>query len=88
MTVLFERSIVDGPHLIVSILCGLLALLIGAVALGNVESAVLQLAIAEFLTRWPRDPLHPKADPWLSVSIAHELTYCLFQPNRPPPTFA
>jgi len=88
-TILFEENaIVDAWQLAVSALCALLALLLGAFALRRFESAILRLVIAAFIMRRPREPLRPKPDFSLAVATPHELTYCLFRPNRPPPTFA
>jgi len=87
-TILLENAIVDGWQLAVSALCALLALLHGAFALRKVESEILRLVIAAFITRRPRQPLRPKPHSSLAVATSHELTYCLFRPNRPPPTFA
>ncbi len=86
-TVLVENVVVDGWHLAVSALCALLALLLGAFALRRVESEILRLVSAAFITRRPQEPLRPKPFS-LAVATSHELTYCLFRPNRPPPTFA
>jgi hypothetical protein len=87
-TILLENEIVDGWQLVVSALCALLALLFGTFALRRVESEILRLVSAAFITRRARVSLRPKPDSSLAVAFARELTYCLFQPNRPPPTFA
>lgn len=87
-TILLENAIVDGWQLAVSALCALLALLLGAFALRRVESEILRLVSAVFIPRRPQEPLRPKPDSSLAVATSHELTYCLFRPNRPPPTFA
>ena len=87
-TVLLEGPLVDGPHLVLSALCGFLALLGGTLMLRRVEAGILHLALADFIPRRPPASPMPKADTWLSIAISHELTYCLFRPNRPPPTFA
>ena len=83
-----ENAIVDGWNLAVSALCALLAILLGAFALRRVESEILRLVSAAFITRRRREPLRPKPDSSLAVVTFHELTYYLFRPNRPPPTFA
>jgi uncharacterized membrane protein YfcA len=87
-TIRLENEIVDGWQLGVSVVCALLALLVGALALRRVESEILRLVITSFVTRRPQEPLRPKPDSLLAVATFHELTYCLFRPNRPPPTFA
>jgi hypothetical protein len=87
-TILLENEIVDGWQLAVSALCALLALLFGTFALRRVESEILRLVSAAFITRRPRVSSRPKPDSALAVAIAYELTYCLFRPNRPPPALA
>ena len=86
-TILIENAVVDGSQLAGSALCALFALLLGTFALRRVESAILRLVNAAFITRRPQEPLRPKLFS-LAVASSHELTYCLFRPNRPPPTFA
>jgi hypothetical protein len=86
-TILIENAVVDGRQLAVSALCALLALLLGTFALRRVESEILRLVSAAFIMRRPQEPLRPKPFS-LAVATSHELTYCLFRPNRPPPTFA
>jgi hypothetical protein len=86
-TILIENAVVDGSQLATSALCALLALLLGTFALRRVESEILRLVSAAFITRRPQEPLRPKSFS-LAVATSHELTYCLFRPNRPPPTFA
>jgi hypothetical protein len=86
-TILLENAVVDGWQLAVSALCALLALLLGTFALRKVESEILRLVSVAFITRRPQEPLRPKPFS-LAVATSHELTYCLFRPNRPPPTFA
>jgi len=88
-TILFEENAtVDGWQLAISVLCALLALLLGAFVLRRVESEILRLVSAVFVTRRPQEPLRPKPDCSLAVAISRELTYCLFRPNRPPPSVA
>jgi hypothetical protein len=86
-TILIENAVVDGRQLAVSAFCALFALLLGTFALRRVESEILRLVSAAFITRRPQRRLHPKAFS-LAVTTSQQLTYCLFRPNRPPPTFA
>lgn len=89
LTLQAEGAVLDAPHLLLGILCGLVALVFGALALRRIEASVLHFARAAFASRRPNTaPLRALEDVRLRIAVASPNPYALFRPNRPPPAFA
>jgi hypothetical protein len=89
VTVQLEGVVTDTPHLVLGVLCGLIALVCGGLALRRVHFGVLRLVRAVFAPRRPvvrfvfsREAVR------LCAALARPNPYARFRPNRPPPAFA
>lgn len=87
-TVRVEGPAGGGPQLLLSVLCAVAAMLVGALLLRRIESSILRLVLAAFAGRRPRGRALRSAAMRPRVAAAVESAYHLFRPNRPPPLFA
>ncbi|HTJ25671.1 MAG TPA: hypothetical protein VMA36_05835 [Candidatus Limnocylindria bacterium] len=83
-TLLLDGAQLDPARLVVAACSALVAIVVGALAVRSVESAVLDV-VALFVALAPERPPHHGSRRRDRAVVTHEASYTLFRPKRAPP---